>query len=220
MRAVRYLLAFVLLLGFSVNVAAQVPGNEARLIITPREVRLNPGQGQPFQALLIDANGQPIRIERISWFVLPDSLGKVSEDGFFMAGRREGEVKIIAKAQAGNASYAGEAHVIIGREPAPRVRIVVDPGEAVIPPLGTQQFKAIIVVANEPPEPAGSVKWEFVPNHLAKISPTGLLQAGQATGVGTVVAWVEFNGAVFRGEARVIIAPEPSASIAGTVKNQ
>jgi len=219
MRLCRYLLAAVLMLGAISNVAAQAPV-EAKLLITPPEARVEPGQGIKFQALVVNSQGGAIRIDKITWSAAPENLGKIGEDGFFMAGRDEGEVKIFAKAQVGTATYAGEARVIIGKGQILPVRIVVEPGEAIVPPLGTQQFKAVIITAGRPPEPAGRVKWEFVPDNLAKIEPNnGLLQAGDKTGVGVVVAFVELEGKVYRGEARVIIA-SATASLAGTVKDQ
>ncbi len=217
MRIVRFLLAAVLMLGALSNVVAQ---NDARLIIMPNEAKLEPGQGQRFEAVLFGANGQPLRIEKVTWSAVPEDLGKISEDGFFVAGRRDGEVRILAKAQSGNAVYAGEAHVIIGGLPVLPVRIIVEPNQAVVPPLGTQQFRALIVTPNANPQPATRVKWQLVPENLGRISETGLFTAGSNPGAGGVTAFVEFNGAVYRGEARVIVSPAASASIAGSVKNQ
>ncbi|MCI0693406.1 carboxypeptidase regulatory-like domain-containing protein [candidate division KSB1 bacterium] len=217
MRSVRYLLAAVLLFGALSNVVAQ---NDARLIIMPNEVKLEPGQGQRFEAILFGANGQPLRIEKVTWSAAPEELGKISEDGFFIAGRQDGEVKILAKAQSGNAVYAGEAHVIIGKPPVLPVRIIVEPGRAVVPPLGTQQFRALVVTPNANPQPATRVKWQLVPENLGRISETGLFTAGSNAVAGGVIAFVEFNGAVYRGEAWVIVSPAASASIAGSVKDQ
>ena len=219
MRLCRYLFAAVLLLGVLSNVAAQ-PQLEAKLLITPPEARVEPGQGIKFQALLVNAQGGAMRFDKIFWSAAPGNLGVIGEDGFFMAGRDEGEVKIFAKAQVGMATYAGEATVIIGKGVILPIKIVVEPGEAIVAPLATQQFKAVIVTPNRPPEPATRVKWEFVPANLAKIEPnSGLLQAGDKTGAGVVVAFVEVEGKVYRGEARVIIAPA-NATLAGTVKDQ
>jgi len=219
MRLIRYLIAVVLLPGVISNVAAQNTV-ETKLMITPHEARLEPGQGLQFKALLFDGRGTPIRIDQISWSIVPDTLGTISADGFFIAGRRDGEVKIIAKAQAGPSTYVADAHIVIGKLPILPVRIIVDPGEAIVPPLGTQQFKAVIVTANGRPEPALRVKWELLPNSLGKIDPnTGLFAAGPGIGFGAVVAFVEVNGAVFRGEAHVIVA-SATASLAGNVKDQ
>jgi protocatechuate 3,4-dioxygenase beta subunit len=219
MRVIRYLFAAVLLLTCISNVAAQNP-LEARLMITPNEAVVEPGQGLQFKALLFNSQGTPLRIDKLFWSVLPDSLASISEDGFLMAGRREGEVKIVAKAQAGQATYAAEAHAVIGRGPSLPVRIIVEPGEAIVPPLGTQQFKALIATPDKPPQPAARAKWEVIPNSLGKIDPnSGLFTAGNGVGFGAVVAFVEFNNAIFRGEARVIVA-SATAAIAGNVKDQ
>jgi protocatechuate 3,4-dioxygenase beta subunit len=221
MRLSRYLIAAVMLLGMVFPVAAQGPMMDGKLMITPHEARVEPGQGIKFQALLFNSQGMAIRIEKLVWSVSPESLGKISEDGFFMAGREDGEVKITAKAQAGTATYVGEARVIIGKPQILPVKIVVEPGEAIVPPLGTQQFKAFIVTpTGRQPELAQRVKWDVIPNNLGKIEPnTGLFTAGPGAGIGTVVAFVEFGGAVHRGEARVIVA-SASASLAGNVKDQ
>jgi len=217
MRSVRYLLAAVLMLGALANVVAQ---NDARLIVMPNEVKLEPGKGQRFEAVLFGANGQPLRIDKVTWSAVPEELGKISEDGFFIAGQRDGEVKILAKAQSGNVFYAGEAHVIIGKLPVVPVKIVIEPGQAIVPPLGTQQFHALIVTPNANPQPATHVKWQLLPANLGKISETGLFTAGPNPGAGGVTAFVEFNGAVFRGDARVIVSQAASASLAGSVNNQ
>ncbi|MDZ7291336.1 MAG: carboxypeptidase regulatory-like domain-containing protein [candidate division KSB1 bacterium] len=222
MRVVRSLFAAVLMLGLVTNVVAQgsVVDN-AKLIVTPREVNLAPGQGQKFEAMLFGSNGRSLQIDKLTWAVSPDSLGTITEDGFFMAGRREGEGKIIAKAQAGMGSYVGEARVLIGGLiVVPVTRVVVEPSEAVVPPLGTQQFKATVITPNASPVPPTRVKWQVVPEKLGKISETGLFTAGPNTGTGTVVAFVEYTGVVLRGEARVTVAPLASASIAGQVKDQ
>ncbi|MDZ7362583.1 MAG: carboxypeptidase regulatory-like domain-containing protein [candidate division KSB1 bacterium] len=221
MRLSRYLIAAVMLLGMVFPVAAQGPMLDGKLMITPHEARVEPGQGIKFQALLFNSQGLAIRIEKLGWDVSPESLGKISEDGFFMAGREDGEVKIIAKAQAGAATYVGEARVIIGKPQVLPVKIVVEPGEAIVPPLGTQQFKAFIITpTGRQPELAQRVKWDIIPNNLGKIEPnTGLFAAGPGTGIGTVVAFVEFGGAVHRGEGRVIVA-HANASLAGNVKDQ
>jgi hypothetical protein len=219
MRWSRYLFAAVLWFGITSSAAAQGPG-AAKLMITPHEARVEPGQGLQFHALLFDNLGMPIRIDKIAWSVAPDSFATISDDGFFMAGRRDGEVKVLAQAQAGSNIYPGEARVTIGRGPALPVRIIVEPNEAVVPPLGTQQFKAFIATPNTPPQPAMRAKWDLVPNTLGKIEPnTGLFTAGNNTGFGTVIAFVDVNGAVLRGEARVIVAAT-TAAITGNVKDQ
>lgn len=219
MRFCRYLFVALLMLGVIANVGAQAP-METKLIVTPPEARVEPGQGIKFQALVVNSQGGAIRIDKITWSVAPGNLGTIGEDGFFMAGRDEGEVKILAKAQVGAMTYAGEANVVIGKGLVLPVRIVVEPGESIVPLLGTQQFKAVIAMPNRPPEPAARVRWEFTPDLLAKIEPnSGLLQAGDHIGTGVVVAFVEVEGRVYRGEARVIIA-SATAALSGTVKEQ
>jgi len=218
MRARRYFFVAALLLSLASNVAAQLPVPN-QLIITPHEARLEPGQGQRFEAMAFSPQGAPIRLEKISWAVLPDSAGKIGDDGFFIAARKDGEAQIIAKAVVGNVTYVGDAKVIIGKAPILPVRVVIEPGEAVVQPLGKQQFKAVVITPKAPPITNLRVKWDLIPNHLGKIDGDGLFAAAHGFGQAIVVAYVEFNGAIHRGEARVLVAPAPTAAIAGTVKD-
>jgi type IV secretory pathway protease TraF len=219
MQRFRYFFFALLLLGLISSLAAQDPNPEAKLLVTPREVRLEPGQGQRFEAILFSSNGTAIRIEKVQWTVVPDTAGKISEDGFFIAGRREGEAKIIATAFANNVRYVGEAHVVIGKLPTLLIRVVVEPKEAVVAPGESQQFKAIVVTSTGE-QPVRLVKWLVEPMRLGKISETGLFTAGSQPGQGAVVALVEFAGVILRGAAHVTVAPAPTAVIAGQVLDE
>ncbi len=193
---------------------------EPRLIITPPEVSLEPGQGQRFEAALFGANGQPMRIAGIQWRVEPDSLGKITEDGFFMAGRMPGEVRVIAeaKAEGHNAVFAARALVRIGRPEPPRLRVVIRPEAAVVPPGEQQKFAAFVLRPNGDPVPITRTRWEVHPRNLGEITDEGVFTAGREFAHGEVVAFVATPEGVFHGAARVTVAVRPTSAISGNVK--
>lgn len=209
-----FVLLFLSLLG---SAFAQ---REPRLIITPPEVSLEPGQGQRFEAALFDANGQPLRIAGIQWRIEPDSLGKITEDGFFMAGRLPGEVRVIAeaKAEGHNAVFVARALVRIGRPEPPRLRVVIRPESAVVPPGEQQKFAAFVLRANGDPVPVTRTRWEVHPRNLGEITDDGVFTAGREFVHGEVVAFVATPEGAFHGAARVTVAARPTSAISGNVK--
>lgn len=216
MRTLRY--AIVLLLGMAtVSLAQRAP----TLIVTPPEVSLQPGQGQHFDAALFDASGHHIRIVSLRWRVEPDSLGKITEDGFFMAGRNAGLGVVIAEAKADgwNMLFIGRATVKIGRqEPPPRLRVVIRPESALVPPGEQQKFEAIALGPNGEPIAINRVRWEVRPPELGKINENGVFTAGREHRRGEVVAFVETSTGVFQGAAKVIVAARPTSGITGKVQ--
>jgi hypothetical protein len=215
MRAFRYVFLLLCLSLFSGALAQQGP----KLIITPPEVTLQPGQGQRFEAALFDANGQPIRIAGIQWRVEPESLGRITDDGFFMAGNSPGEAKIIAEAKAESYNIIFVAHALarIGRPEPPRVAVVIRPEFAVVPPGEQQKFVALAVRASGEPVPINRIRWEVHPRNAGVINEEGLFTAGPEFLHGEVVAFVETPEGVFHGAAKVIIAARPTSAIAGNV---
>ncbi|MDZ7268105.1 MAG: carboxypeptidase regulatory-like domain-containing protein [candidate division KSB1 bacterium] len=215
MRALRNAVV-LFLLGMATGALAQ---REPKLVITPPEASLQPGQGQRFEAALFDAAGQHIRIISLRWRVEPDSLGKITDDGFFIAGRNAGAGAVIAeaKAEGWNTLFVGRAQVKIGRQDPLRVRVVVRPEIAVVPPGEQQQFKAFAFGPGGEPLAISRVRWEVRPPELGKIDDHGVFTAGRETRQGEVVAFVETSAGVFQGAARVIVSVRPSSAITGKV---
>lgn len=217
MRALRHAV-LLLLVGMVTCALAQ---REPTLIVTPPEVSLQSGQGQRFEAALFDASGQHIRIASLRWRVEPDSLGKITEDGFFMAGRNAGVGVVIAeaKAEGWNMLFMGRAQVKIGRqEPPPRLRVVIRPESAVVPPGEQQKFAAIALGPNGEPIAINRIRWEVRPPELGKIDENGIFTAGREFRRGEVLALVETSAGVLQGAAKVIVAARPTSAITGKVE--
>ncbi|NUO80804.1 carboxypeptidase regulatory-like domain-containing protein [candidate division KSB1 bacterium] len=217
MKTFRYvgLLLFLALLG---SAFAQMP-HPPQLLVSPRAVELQPGQGQRFEAAAFDMNGHPLRFESITWQVLPDTLGKITDDGFFMASRGAGAGKILAFAKVGSlpAPLVGEAMVTVGQPGQNRIVVVVTPPHAVVPPGQSETFHAKVLHPSNIEVKIKQVRWHLRPANIGTIDSTGRFTAGPNFGEGLVVAFVETDKGLLNGEAKVIVSPQASAAITGHV---
>lgn len=190
-----------------------------QLIISPREAVVQPGQGQRFEAAAFDGNGQPLRIDGIVWQVLPDTLGKITEDGFFMAGRSAGKGKILAQAKSAGfpMPFLGEATVVVGQPDEHRIVVVVVPQHALLAPGESETFRVRLLHPSNIEVHIKNIRWHVRPGNFGAIDSAGVFTAGQNFGDGLIVALVETDKGVFNGEAKVTIAPRASAAIKGHV---
>ncbi len=190
-----------------------------QLIISPREAQVQPGQGQRFEAAAFDPNGQPLRIDGIVWQVVPDTLGKITEDGFFMAGRNAGKGKVVAQAKSIGfpMPFLGEATVIVGQPDEHRIVVMVVPQHALLAPGDTETFRVRLLHPSNLEVRIKNIRWHVRPGNFGAIDSAGVFTAGQNFGDGLVVALVETDKGVFNGEAKVTIAPRASAAIKGHV---
>jgi flagellar hook assembly protein FlgD/5-hydroxyisourate hydrolase-like protein (transthyretin family) len=191
-----------------------------QLILSPREAQVQPGQGQRFEAAAFDPNGQPLRIASLAWQVFPDSLGKITEDGFFMAGRGPGKGKIVAHAKINGLPMplVGEATVVVGQPGDHRIVVVVTPEHAFVPPGGSETFRVKLLHPSNIQVHINNIRWHVRPEPLGKIDGAGVFTAGPNFGMGVVVAFVETDKGLFNGEAKVTVAPRASAAIKGRVE--
>ncbi len=223
MNRLRWLLtglaAFLLTAG---AVSAQPGSGSAAysVMVRPEKAKINPGDGLQFEAQLYDDQGTAVQYSDFKWTVYPDSLGKISEDGFFQAGREAGEVKVVASMMARGVRYYGEARVVIGDPQPPLIRVVVTPLDAIVPPGGTQKFHVSAIARDNSNFRIDNIRWAVEPQELGKIDTDGTFYAGQNKGQGVVIAYVDIDNAVYRGVARVTVSDLPSGSIAGTITDE
>lgn len=190
-----------------------------QVVVRPQQAVLQPGQVQQFEAQLFDNFGRPVRSATYTWAVEPNTLGRISGDGYFVASQLEGVGHVIVTAQNAGIAVRGSAEVIImaGRGSAIGMRLVVEPPTVVLAPGQTQQFRAQIESREGNVTPSGAVRWELVPPVLGTITADGLFTAGTSTAVGQVVAQVTVERRVLRGSAQVAIRPPSNAAVAGRV---
>lgn len=185
--------------------------------ITPAEAAIEPGEALQLEAHLFDARGRAIEANGLAWIVKPDSLGKISDDGFFQAGRRPGEVTVLAVFSRGNLRYSGEAKIAIGQPAPPLFKIEVLPKNAVLEPGASQQYQIAAIARDNSNFVVDNVRWTVQPPHVGTIDQNGLFVAGQNEAQGQVVAYVDVNRVVHRAAARVTVSEKPTASLSGTV---
>lgn len=220
MKSFRFPIVPLLVLLLAGAVAAQIPSPASfALLISPREVSLNHGEGVKFEAGAFGLHNPLSTLVDYKWRVEPDSLGRITEDGFFIAGRYDGEATIICEAEFGfpRLRLLARARVFIGRLHDPKVKVIVTPENAVVPPGASQPYRLTFVTAANDPVLDYRVKWTVEPRHLGEITQDGLFTAGPAIGQGQVIAYVEIRGELFRGAARVTVADEPTSIISGQV---
>ncbi len=191
-----------------------------QLIVRPMQAELAMGEGLKFEAIVYNEQHQPIANVNVDWRVEPVGLGRISEDGFFIAGREPGRGEVIATAVIGREQLVGRAQVQVGRPQEPEIRIIVKPEEAVVPPLGSEQFSAVAVGPDGVVLVTRGIRWQVQPPTLGVIRANGVFQAGPVMAEGVVIALVEINQKVYRGEAKVIVSPPANSAIQGIVTDE
>ncbi|MFQ5822427.1 MAG: carboxypeptidase regulatory-like domain-containing protein [bacterium] len=217
-------LFMVVLVGIILGSSFFIPtyAQEMDIIVSPNEVQLEPGGSIKFEVFAyskIGENRVPEEIQSISWSVEPDSLGSITEDGFFIAGKHIGEVKVKVIAVVKNIEIVKSIIIKIGSPPRPFFKVVVVPRETVVPQGAEQQFEVIVLIPTGERVKPNHVRWEVVPQDLGTINDDGLFTAGVEIGQGKVIALVEIDGLTLRATARVVVSPPPTGAIAGTITN-
>lgn len=223
MNRLRWLTAGIMALLLVAGVVSAQPGSGGAnysVMVRPEKVKIEPGDGYQFEAQLYDNQGNAIEYSEFKWTVYPDTLGKISEDGFFQAGNQSGEAKVVASMMARGVRYYGEAQVIIGNPNPPLIRIVVTPLDAIVPPGDSQKFNVSAIARDNSNFRIDNIRWAVEPEDLGKIDADGTFYAGQNKGQGVVVAYVDIDNAIYRGFARVTVSDLPTGSVAGTITDE
>lgn len=213
----------VFLLGLLLGAAflpAQAQPQDVDVVVTPDETEIEPGGSVEIEvfAFAIQAAGRvPLNVDRIEFSVEPDSIGTISEDGFFMAGRHVGTAFIKVRIVIGGRVIEKVVIIIIGRPPKPFYDAKVVPARAIVPVGGQQQFEAVVRKPNGELVQPRHVRWEVIPRHLGDISRDGLFTAGNEQRQGKVLAIIEIDNLLLRASANVLVAPPATGAISGTV---
>ncbi|NOY78848.1 MAG: carboxypeptidase regulatory-like domain-containing protein, partial [Calditrichaeota bacterium] len=188
------------------------------LLVTPQRAVVAPGEGQQFRAQLFNKHAIPAPMGLIKWKVVPDTLGTITDDGYFVAGDHAGEGEIVARLSVSGTMIQARARVIVTHKKWP-LRLEIFPGKRVVQIGDTLKFRVHASTVGSTPLPMLSFKWFVMPRGLAEISQRGVFVA-KKYGKVTVVAFTEFLGRRYKAEATVFIAPEMSGAIAGTVQDE
>lgn len=218
------IIGLVFCAGFS-SLSAQnsVDPQNVDVVITPDETDIEVGETLQLEvfAFNITGNRAPVRFDSIEWKVSSDSLGTLTEDGFFIAGKYEGRVVVIARIRVGDRVIERRVIIIIrARSHSRAFEVEVIPHRAVVLSSGEQQFEAVIRGRDGRTLRPDHVRWDVQPDDLGKISEDGLFVAGDQQRHGKVVALVELDGIVVHGAAKVVISAPATGAIAGQVTHE
>jgi len=190
--------------------------------IVPEEAEIDIGESIKLDAFAFSLNSAanaPAKIDAITWDVEPDSMGTITDDGFFIAGRRVGIVKIKVTIHIGNEQIVKVVCIRIGKLPKPFFNVKIVPNLAVVPPGTEQQFEVVVTSLNGQQVRPKNVQWEVKPEDLGKISEDGLFAAGDQDGRGKVAAVVQLDGLRIPAIADVIVHDPPTGAISGNISN-
>ncbi len=204
------------------STALQAQPQDVDAVVTPDEIEIAVGGSVQLEvfAFTIGAAGRtPVDAASIQFTVEPDSIGAVSEDGFFVAGRHVGTAFIKVRIVVGDRVIEKVVVIIIGHLPRPFFDAAVVPQRALVPIGGQQQFEAVVRKPNGDVVEPEHVRWEVIPSHLGEISDDGLFTAGNEIGQGKVIAIIEVDNLRLRAAANVFVAPPATAAITGNVTN-
>ena len=213
----RFLLLILVMVGLVFAQSAQ----SYHVLVRPEEAIVEPGTGMKFEAQVFSEAGVPVSTnQEFKWVVVPFELGTITDDGFFIAGKKPGRGEIIATTLINGRRYAGTANVIVGTPQEPEIKIIIRPEKARVEPGDTLRFVALAKGPGGVYLRWNSIKWMVQPHNIGKINRHGLFTAHERLGAGRIIAFVEIQNQVYEGHAKVVVAPEPSSAIAGVVTNE
>ncbi len=188
-----------------------------QILVRPDEAVVGPGAGVQFHAQTFDRAHNPVRVRNYHWRIVPENLGTISSEGYFIAGQEDGRGRILATATIGNQKFTGAAAVIVGAPEDPPVIIKIQPENAVVPPGEQQLFKAIAQSENGVSLRKNAVRWTLNPRNLGEISAEGVFTAGERAISGKIKAVVEIDRQIYHGETSLVVSPPPTACVSGKV---
>ncbi|HDL18258.1 MAG TPA: hypothetical protein ENH29_04305, partial [Bacteroidetes bacterium] len=203
---------FVLLMLFSFSsVMADV------LVISPESATVPVKGHVQFEVHLFSESAAIKPFPRtVTWQVLPAGLGKITDDGFFMAGDKPGRCVVVATMKAGGQAVRAEAKVQIGSVAAIAGHLpmlVIRPKEAALAFGDTLKFRAILHYPTSNKEIKNvMLNWTVKPRSLGKINQRGVFVAGNQMNYGKVIAYVEYMGKRIYDEAYVVVGTRPTSA--------
>jgi hypothetical protein len=184
--------------GHAVIEVSEEPPLRLAVAVEPRRVVAGSGEETAFSAKVTDPlTGDEVDAQ-VSWFVIPDGLGRIDESGAFSAGSGEGSGRVAARASYEGREGVGDAAVIVGAPPGPGLGVEVAPAQVAVHPGEEFRFEAVVTGDSGDPVDA-RVEWSVLPRRLGVIDGSGFFTAGPEESVGRVVATVATSEGPVRG---------------------
>ena len=188
--------------GHAVIEVSEEPPLRLSVIVSPSKAVAAAGGNVAFSATVTDPLTGDEVDARVSWFVIPEELGRIDESGAFLAGGHEGSGRVAARAHYEGREGIGGATVVVGAPEQPGLTVVVAPSRAAVHP--GEQFRFETVVTDDSGAPVDArVEWSVLPGRLGVIDDEGLFTAGPEESVGRVVATVATSDGPVRGYSAI-----------------
>ncbi len=209
---------------FNSETTAQQQTNNI-LVISPEEAKVPVHGTVRFRAQLFGvSNFTAVTADRIDWKVEPEDLGRITDDGFFIAGNKPGNGVITATAILLNREVKARAKIVIGETDADdrhKLELIVQPEKAALGFGDSLRFHAKLSFKNsDRVVPNLLVNWLTKPRHIGKINQRGLFVAGNDPDQGEVIAYVEYNGTRVFGGSHVVVGSRPNSAATGIVTDE
>jgi hypothetical protein len=167
-------------------------GRRIAVSLSPKEVVIPLGKSQQFRAQISTVEGRPLEGE-VTWKILPEGFGRVTREGLFLTGKREGEGKLVARVRTKEGDGMGYARVRVSTvSESSKDVIALRPNFVLLKPGEVQKFelevlnKSAFGVSATP-----KVTWKVEPERLGEISEEGEFKAGKEAGRGVLLVQVE-----------------------------
>jgi hypothetical protein len=173
-----------------VTVRGERTSSSISVSLNPRVCRIAAGGRQQF-SLEVRGQTHPSGRLAVRYWIEPEGLGRITEDGLFIAGEREGTgyVGVEVKTADGSGTTRSPVFVEIKRE-AGLARIRIAPRRAVVRPGESRQFEVAVTDERGQPSSARFVL-RVVPERMGTVTPGGLFTAGQQPLDGRLIARLE-----------------------------
>ncbi|MBI5804801.1 hypothetical protein HZA73_02005 [candidate division TA06 bacterium] len=169
------------------------------------EVSPNPAEVIPNGTVQFSVPGQ--EQTAVVWKVLPPSLGSISADGRFTAGRSAGQGIVRASVQQSDKMILGHALIRVAGGKTTGLTVKVSPGSARMEPGSAIKLSAEVRYLNGEPAAEAAVSWQVVPAGLGTIDQNGNFTA-LTPGTGRIAALAKSEKFKGLGQAKITVGPK------------
>jgi hypothetical protein len=165
-------------------------GTPVTVVVIPARARIVVGQLRQFTARGEDRNGRPVAVTPV-WSVSPENLGRIDEDGVFVANCIIDTGVVKASVNAAGLKLTGTSlDTLVESSGGTPVALDVEPDTVTVEAGGS--FAQLYVIAVDPGGTPVAVQpvWDVLPEHLGTVNELGLFLSGDAPGVGELRASV------------------------------
>jgi len=166
------------------------PGSPVKVVVSPARARIVVGGTRQFTAQGQDRYGQAVNVTPI-WSVSPENLGRIDEDGVFVANCIIDTGVVKASVNLAGVKLSGTSlDTLVASSGGTPIALDVEPDTVTVDAGGS--FAQLFVTATDAVGTPVAVQpvWDVLPGTLGVVNDLGLFQSGDFPGVGGIQASV------------------------------